>query len=125
MKIALLFLALNFFNLALSQERTEIKFIEKQSLESPKKQHSQSRLDIFLYDDLSKKRFEIILVRINGISFSLSDTSNHHLLLSPGMYNISFGWVGYEWSKTKNIKVRSGKDYKVEGELTSSKAWLQ
>jgi hypothetical protein len=124
MKIALLFLALNFFNLALSQEKAEIKFIEKQSLESPKKKHSQSRLDIFLYDDLSKKRFEIILVRINGISLSLSDTSNHHLSLSPGMYNISFGWVGYEWSKTKKIKVRIGNDYRVEGELTSIKAWL-
>lgn len=124
MKIAFLLLAFNYFNFALSQEKTEIKFIEKQSLENPKKKHFQSRLDIFLYDDLSKKRFEIILVRINGISLSLSDTSNHHFLLSPGMYNISFGWVGYEWSKTKKIKVRSGKDYKVEGELTSTKAWL-
>lgn len=124
MKLGLLLLSLSFFNLASSQKKPEIKFSEQQSLKPSNEKYFQSCLNIFVYDDISKKRFEVILVRINGVSLTLSDTSNHFLLLSPGKHKISFGWVGYEWSKPKKIKVRSKKDYRIEGELTSTRSIL-
>lgn len=121
MKLSLLLLSVSLFNLASSQKNVEIKYIEQQRLKPSNEKYFQSCLEIFLYDDMSKKRLEVILVHINGVSLTLSDTSNHFLLLSPGKHKVSFGWVGYEWSKPKQIKVRVGKDYRIEGELTSTK----
>jgi hypothetical protein len=125
MKLGLLLISLSLFNLASSQKKTEIKFSEQQRLKSSNEKYFQCCLDIFVYDEMSKKRFEVILVRINGVSLTLSDTSNHFLLLSPGKHQISFGWVGYEWSKPKKIKVRSRKDYRIESELTSTRSILE
>jgi hypothetical protein len=124
MKLGLLLLSLSLFYLASSQKKSEFKFGEQQSIKPSNKKYYQSCLDIFVYDDMNKKRFEVILVYINGVSLTLSDTSNHFLLLSPGKHKISFGWVGYEWSKPKRIKVRSRKDYRIEVELTSIRLML-
>jgi hypothetical protein len=95
-----------------SQKQEEYIVTETSVKENSNAKSVYSEVSIKVIDPTTKKRLPAF-IRVDKVSFDITDTSNGMFLLRKGVHKIQAGWVGFYYSKPFRLKIKNGKDYSI------------
>jgi hypothetical protein len=113
MRITVIILAILVYVTAAGQTKEEFVINEKHKTISNLKSIENAKVLFKVYDSTTLQRLSVIIVKIDKISVVLYDTVNHSIFVNPGIHKISFGNVGYKWTKPKKFKASLDKEYEI------------
>jgi len=76
------------------------------------KNNIYSQVKIKAYDAVTKEAL-LPIIRIDGVSFSICDTSLSNFYLSKGNHVLQVGWVGYLYSNKIRLNTKLSEDYAI------------